>query len=83
MWPDVKQELDTFAQAKRNAAQRGECRPAEHEQKSKSLWIFWTESYASLEQEKLHLDLELKKAQSSSPDEFWQRFDRWKKIELK
>ena len=40
--------------------------------KGKLALDFLSRELSGLEQEKLHLDLELKKAQSSSPDAFWQ-----------
>ncbi len=52
--------------------------------KGKLALDFLGRELSGLEQEKLHLDLELKKAQSSSPDAFWQDLlgeeDRIKKV---
>lgn len=66
----IKQELDSLLKQKEqlndgvNAAQL-------NMSKGKISLDFLERELATLEQEKLHFDLELKKAQSSSPDEFW------------
>ncbi len=79
----LKQELDKLIKDKEvlgsevNAAQL-------NMSKSKISLDFLQRELSGLEQEKLHFDLELKKAQSSSPDAFWQELlaeeDRIKKI---
>lgn len=52
--------------------------------KSKISLDFLEREVSTIEQEKLHFDLELKKAQSSSPDEFWKNLveeeDKIKKL---
>jgi chromosome segregation protein len=66
----LKQELDGLLKSKEqlnnevNAAQL-------NMSKSKMSLDFLDRELSGLSQEKLHLDLELKKAQSVSPDEFW------------
>lgn len=66
----LKQELDALLKSKEqlnnevNAAQL-------NMSKSKMSLDFLERELTGLNQEKLHFDLELKKAQSSSPDEFW------------
>jgi len=66
----IKQELENLLKEKEtlqeqvNAAQL-------NMSKHKISLDFMQRELTTLEQEKLHFDLELKKAQSSSPDEFW------------
>ncbi|MDR3642328.1 MAG: chromosome segregation SMC family protein [Candidatus Doudnabacteria bacterium] len=67
----VKQELDQLLKQKEVLNQ--EVNNAQLEMsKGKIAVDFLQRELAALQQEKLHLDLELKKVQSSSPDEFWQ-----------
>jgi chromosome segregation protein len=67
----VKQELDSLLKAKELL--NTEVNNAQLEMsKSKMSVDFLERELTGLNQEKLHLDLELKKAQSSSPDEFLQ-----------
>ncbi len=66
----LKQELDNLLKTKEQL--QSEVNSAQlNMSKSKISLDFLEREMASLAQEKLHFDLELKKAQSSSPDEFW------------
>ena len=66
----VKQELDNLLKQKEQL--NNEVNGAQlNMSKSKIALDFLQRQLTSVEQEKLHFDLELKKAQSSSPDEFW------------
>lgn len=66
----VKQELDALLKQKEQL--QSEVNTAQlNMSKGKIAVDFLQRELTGLEQEKLHLDLELKKAQSSSPDEFW------------
>jgi len=66
----VKQELDHLLKLKEQL--NTEVNTAQLDMsKSKIAQDFLEREISTLEQEKLHFDLELKKAQSSSPDEFW------------
>ncbi|MBI5530823.1 MAG: AAA family ATPase [Candidatus Doudnabacteria bacterium] len=79
----VKQELDNLLKEKEDLS--GKVNAAQLDMgKSKISLDFLERELTAAKQEKLHLDLELKKAQSSSPDEFWQDLlaeeDRIKKL---
>jgi chromosome segregation protein len=66
----LKQELDNLLKTKEQL--QSEVNAAElNMSKSKISLDFLEREMSALAQEKLHFDLELKKAQSSSPDEFW------------
>lgn len=67
----IKQELDNLLKQKELLNQQvNESQLAMS--KNKIALDFLERELVNRQQEKLHLDLELKKAQSSSPDEFWQ-----------
>jgi chromosome segregation protein len=66
----IKQELENLLKQKENL--QTEVNNAQLDMsKSKISLDFLERELTSLEQEKLHFDLELRKAESSSPDEFW------------
>lgn len=66
----LKQELDSLLKQKEQM--QSEVNAAQLDMgKAKISQDFLEREQANLKQEKLHFDLELKKAQSSSPDEFW------------
>lgn len=78
----VKQELDNLLKQKESLSSEVNAVQL-NMSKGKVGLDFLERELAGLEQEKLHFDLELKKAQSSSPDDFWKNLleeeDRIKK----
>ena len=67
---NLKQELDNLL--KQKEILQAEVNSAQLNMGSGKISLeFLEKELSGLEQEKLHFDLELKKAQSSSPDEFW------------
>ena len=67
----VKKELDLLLKHKEQLNEQVNSAQLEMS-KGKMALEFLERELSGLEQQKLHLDLELKKAQSSSPDAFWQ-----------
>ena len=67
----VKQELDALLKEKETLTVKVNDAQLDLS-KNKLALEFMERELSGLEQEKLHLDLELKKAQSASPDDFWQ-----------
>ncbi len=67
----VKQELDALLKEKETLTVKANDAQLDLS-KNKLALEFMERELSGLEQEKLHLDLELKKAQSASPDDFWQ-----------
>jgi chromosome segregation protein len=67
----IKQELDNLLKQKELLNQQVNSSQLDMSKNKISL-DFLERELSAQEQGKLHLDLELKKAQSSSPDEFWQ-----------
>jgi chromosome segregation protein len=68
--PSLQSQLQQLSKEKENIAGAMQALDVELS-KSKITLEFLQKELSSLEQEKLHLDLELKKASTESPDDFW------------